>query len=48
MVALNLLDVNVAVLGERGLLGIAVTPKPTTNQEDNDKQTPDNDSDTEQ
>ena len=41
----TLLDLNVAVLGERGLLGIAVTPKPTTNQEDNDKQTPDNESD---
>ena len=42
----TLLDLNVAVLGERGLLGIAVTPKPTTNQqEDNDEQTPDNESD---
>ena len=40
----TLLDLNVAVLGERGLLGIAVTPKPTTNQEDNDLQAPDNES----
>jgi aldose sugar dehydrogenase len=42
----TLLDLNVAVLGERGLLGIAVTPKPTTNQEDNDKEAPDNESNT--
>src|SRR6188474_3079970 len=43
--ARTLLDLNVAVLGERGLLGIAVTPKSTTNQEDDNKQTPDKESD---
>ena len=41
----TLLDLNVAVLGERGLLGIAVTPKSTTNHEDSDKHAPDNESD---
>ena len=42
VVARTLLDLNVAVLGERGLLGIAITPKSTTNQEEEvNKQTPD-------
>ena len=43
--ARTILDLNVAVLGERGLLGIAVTPKSTTNQEDGNKQTPDKEND---
>jgi glucose/arabinose dehydrogenase len=42
----TLLDFNVAVLGERGLLGIAVAPKSTSNQEEDvNEQTPDKESD---
>jgi aldose sugar dehydrogenase len=35
--AKTILDLNVANLGERGLLGIAISPKSITNQEDNKK-----------
>ena len=40
-----LLDATVATKSERGMVGIAVTPKSTTNQEDDNKQTPDKESD---
>ena len=40
-----LLDATVATKSERGMVGIAVTPKSATNQEDDNKQTPDKESD---
>jgi aldose sugar dehydrogenase len=39
----TLLDVNVANLGERGLLGVATTPKPIASEEDNNKRKPEKD-----
>jgi len=43
--ARTILDVNVANLGERGLLGITVFPKSITNEEDNNKQNLDKEND---
>ena len=45
--AKTILDVNVANLAERGLLGIAIAPKSAANEEENNKQKPDQNSDTE-